>query len=186
VLTDIAAADTRELRAQVCVVGGGAAGITVATELARNGVSVIVLEGGGRRFEERSQELFHSEVVGLAHTGIHTLRFRTLGGATTRWAGQALPLQDIDFTARSWVPESGWPLTPAELQPYLKRAETNLARTSVLRFVDVFTRYHVQKELANPGPICRLMRVGRLVDDRSSFFVNLFAGHSLNHRHEAI
>ena len=50
VLTDIAAADPRGLRAQVCVVGGGAAGITVATELARNGISVIVLEGGGRRF----------------------------------------------------------------------------------------------------------------------------------------
>ena len=111
-LTDIAAADPRELRAQVCVVGGGAAGITVATELARNGVSVIVLEGGGGRFEERSQELFRSEVVGLAHTGIHTLGSRTLGGATTRWAGQALPLQDIDFTARSWVPESGWPSHP--------------------------------------------------------------------------
>ena len=127
-LTDIAAADPREvLRAEVCVVGGGAAGITVATELARNGISVIVLEGGGRRFEERSQELFRSEVVGLAHSGIRTLRFRTLGGATTRWAGQALPLQDIDFTARSWVPDSGWPLTPAELQPYLKRAEAILA-----------------------------------------------------------
>ena len=53
--------------------------------------------------------------------------FRALGGATTRWAGQALPLQDIDFTARSWVPDSGWPLTPAELQPYLKRAEAILA-----------------------------------------------------------
>jgi hypothetical protein len=30
-------------------------------------------------------------------------------------------------------------------------------RTSVLRFVDVFTRYHVQKEPANPRPICPLM-----------------------------
>jgi choline dehydrogenase-like flavoprotein len=59
--SDIAAADTRELRAQVCVVGGGAAGIIVATELARNDVSVILLEGGGRRFEERSQELFRSD-----------------------------------------------------------------------------------------------------------------------------
>ena len=38
VLTDIAAADPRELRAEVCVVGGGAAGITVATELARETV----------------------------------------------------------------------------------------------------------------------------------------------------
>ena len=31
------------------------------------------------------------------------------------------------------------------------------ARTSVLRFVDVFTRYHVQKEPADPRPICPLM-----------------------------
>lgn len=126
-LIDIAAADPRELRTQVCVIGAGAAGITVATELARHGISVIVLEGGGRRFEERSQEPYRSEVVGLAHAGIHTLRFRALGGSTTRWAGQALPLQDIDFAVRSWVPESGWPLTPPELAPYLKRAEAILA-----------------------------------------------------------
>ena len=36
-------------------------------------------------------------------------------------------------------------------------AEAILARTSVLRFVDVFTRYHVQKEPADPRPICSLM-----------------------------
>jgi hypothetical protein len=46
-----------------------------------------------------------------------------VGGTTTLWGGQALPLDTIDFSYRSWVPYSGWPLTRTELEPYYRRAE---------------------------------------------------------------
>lgn len=41
--------------ADVCVVGAGAAGITMAIELTRLGLNVALLEGGGLGFEESSQ-----------------------------------------------------------------------------------------------------------------------------------
>jgi choline dehydrogenase-like flavoprotein len=63
----------------------------------------------------------------LEHRGIHTLRFRTFGGSTTRWAGQAAPLTRIDFTERSWVPNSGWPLSAADLREYYRRAAALLS-----------------------------------------------------------
>jgi choline dehydrogenase-like flavoprotein len=60
--------------------------------------------------------------VGLAHSGIHELRFRGLGGSTTRWAGQLLPLFESDFETRDWVALSGWPVSRAALDPFYVRA----------------------------------------------------------------
>lgn len=121
-IRDITDVSGRQLEADVCIVGSGAAGLTIASELNGSQVRVIVLEGGGRRFDERAQRLFESDVVGLGHGGIHAYRFRIFGGATTRWAGQALPLADIDFEERDWVPSSGWPITRDDLEPYYARA----------------------------------------------------------------
>ena len=106
----------------VCIVGAGAAGITLAVELARLGQSVTLLEGGGAAIESESQTPYASDSGGLPHRGLHTGRFRAMGGTTTMWGGQILPLQTIDFSPRPWVPESGWPLTLDELQPHYARA----------------------------------------------------------------
>ncbi len=43
-------------RADVCIVGAGAAGITLAVELLRKGRSVLLLEGDGADVEEASQD----------------------------------------------------------------------------------------------------------------------------------
>lgn len=110
-----------EYRADVCVVGAGAAGIVLAIELARKGKSVMVLEGGGREVEEAAQEPYRSEVVGHVHRGIHTGRFRAHGGTTTRWGGQIYELNAEDFARREWVAQSGWPFSRAELEPFYRR-----------------------------------------------------------------
>lgn len=109
-------------RPHVCIVGAGAAGICLAVELARRGKSVMVLEGGGRDVEDAAQEPYRSEVIGHLHRGIHSGRFRAHGGTTTRWGGQILELNREDFQRRDWIPESGWPLSHADLEPFYKRA----------------------------------------------------------------
>ena len=111
------------LAADVCIVGAGAAGITIAREFVGTPHSVILLEGGGEQQEKESQDPYASEVVGLPHAGVHDGRARVFGGTTTLWAGQVLPLFDVDFRHRPWVPESGWPIGPADLAPYYSRAE---------------------------------------------------------------
>jgi choline dehydrogenase-like flavoprotein len=122
VIRELEHVDGDRLTTDVCIIGSGAAGLTLANELKGTGIRVLVLEAGGRRIEARSQELYRADVVGLAHGGVHDLRFRVFGGSTTRWAGQALPLADIDFAQRDWVPASGWPITRDELEPYYERA----------------------------------------------------------------
>ena len=110
------------LRADVCIVGSGAAGLTIARELEGSGLRTVVLEGGRATVDERSQGPYRSRVAGLAHGGIHDLRLRAFGGTTTRWAGQALPLFPLDFARRAWVRDSGWPLDFDEVWPYYSRA----------------------------------------------------------------
>jgi choline dehydrogenase-like flavoprotein len=106
----------------VCIVGAGAAGIVLAVELARPGRSVVLLEGGGAKIEEPSQEPYASEVAGMAHRGIHAGRFRAHGGTTTKWGGQILEYDEIDFAVRPWVTGSGWPFAKSELTRHYARA----------------------------------------------------------------
>jgi choline dehydrogenase-like flavoprotein len=114
--------DAGTAQADVCVIGSGAAGLTVALEFEGTPLRVIVLEGGESRLDPASQDLYRAHSAGLDHGGINDARFRVFGGTTTRWAGQVLPLFDIDFERRDWLPRSGWPLTRDELEPYYSRA----------------------------------------------------------------
>ena len=115
-------APPRSEKADVCIVGAGAAGICLAVELNRLGKRVLLLEGGGPEIESESQDPYRSEIVGLPHMGIHNGRFRSHGGSTAKWGGQILELDDIDFEKRDWIPGSGWPLKKEELSPYYDRA----------------------------------------------------------------
>jgi choline dehydrogenase-like flavoprotein len=115
--------DGAAVLADICIVGAGAAGITVAREFIGTRLSVLILEGGGLETEPESQKLYDSEIVGLPHVGIHEGRARVFGGTTTLWGGQALRLDAFDLQKRSWVPYSGWPITLGELEPYYYRAE---------------------------------------------------------------
>ena len=112
----------RGRRTDVCIVGAGAAGIAVAVELARLGRSVTLLEGGGRDVELAAQSPYASESAALAHRGLHGGRVRALGGTTTRWGGQILELDALDFERRPWVAESGWPFAKSELTRHYARA----------------------------------------------------------------
>lgn len=116
-------ADGATLECDVCIVGAGAAGITLALELIDSGLDVVLLEAGGVRRAGRAQELYRGEVVDPGrHLPPDRDRWRQLGGTTAIWGGRCLPYDPIDLEARPWVPHSGWPLEPAELDPYYRRA----------------------------------------------------------------
>ena len=112
------------LLCDLCIIGSGAAGISIAREFIGSRHSLILLESGGVHKEADVEALSLSEVTGRPHAGIHKGRARQLGGTTTLWAGQALPLLDIDFECRGWVESSGWPFGRDSLATYYPRAES--------------------------------------------------------------
>jgi len=107
----------------ICIIGGGAAGITLAQEFINQPYQVCLLESGGLDFNEATQSLYGGENVGLNYFPLQESRARYLGGSTNLWGGWSRPLDDIDFEDRPWMPYSGWPFTKAELDPYYKRAQ---------------------------------------------------------------
>lgn len=113
--------DRGRLDADICIIGAGAVGITLARALSRSRLQVVVLESGTESPDDATQALYSSSVVGLGHGGIHEYRARVFGGSTTRWGGQTLPLMPIDFEERPWVHGSGWPISHADLEPYYRQ-----------------------------------------------------------------
>jgi choline dehydrogenase-like flavoprotein len=110
------------VQADVCLIGAGAAGITIARELAGTGLRVCLIEGGGMQFEyAESQALYAGSNIGLPMS-LEGGRLRFFGGTTNHWAGRCAPLSEIDFRRRPWISHSGWPLDPAEIDPYYQRA----------------------------------------------------------------
>jgi choline dehydrogenase-like flavoprotein len=122
--------DGSELEADLVIIGAGMAGIAIATELAGANKSVAVLEGGGRDLDREQQTLYAGSGVMRApdheDTNIDDYlwqsRVRALGGSGHVWGGKCVPLDESDFAARDWLPNTGWPMTRAQLQPYYDRA----------------------------------------------------------------
>jgi len=111
------------LSTQVCVVGAGAAGVTLALELAGRGADVMLLEAGGMKANKISSSDLAGEVLSLEHHApLPDCRSRQLGGTTALWVGRCLPLDPVDLERRDYVPDSGWPIQWAELDRYYPRA----------------------------------------------------------------
>lgn len=106
----------------VCIIGAGAAGITLALGLAATAHDVYLIEGGGLEPEADGQALFEGASVGRQQANPGYCRLRYLGGTTNHWQGWCAPLTAADFAARPWVPLSGWPIGAAELEPYYPHA----------------------------------------------------------------
>lgn len=115
-----------EVQADVAIVGGGAAGLTLARRLLAAGKSVVVLEAGGADFEEATQALYAGADLGMPYYPLADSRLRFLGGTTNIWGGRSVPLQPIDFAVRDWVPHSGWPIQFVDLAADYKRAHADL------------------------------------------------------------
>lgn len=111
------------LECDICIVGAGAAGITLARELSGTRLRILVLESGGTDFEEDTQALCEGTNVNPLYPGIDHFRLRFFGGTTNHWEGNCSPLDPIDFEARDWVPHSGWPFKFSEIAPFYERAQ---------------------------------------------------------------
>ncbi|MFT7485913.1 MAG: choline dehydrogenase-like flavoprotein [Candidatus Paceibacteria bacterium] len=114
--------DLNELQAEtlpdydLCIIGSGPAGMTLAAELVDAGLRIAVLESGRLTVSSHGDSLRPVESEGIFIKDYS--RERVLGGASTTWAGLAAPLDEIDFSDRPWLERSGWPISRDELKPY--------------------------------------------------------------------
>jgi len=122
----------QDIETDICIVGGGTAGIVLSREFIGRPVRICVLESGGLTPEPATQNLTVGENIGQPYFPLDTARPRVFGGSGTRWnipiGGERLgvrirPLDPLDFEQRDWVPYSGWPFNKSHLDPYYDRAQ---------------------------------------------------------------
>jgi choline dehydrogenase-like flavoprotein len=116
------------LRASVCIVGAGPAGLSIASVLARAGIETLLLEAADPALPQRDLESV--QVTGLPYN-TPAKRGRGLGGGSLTWNIETpvgspyvrlWELDDLDFEARPGVRDIGWPFGKSELQPYYRDA----------------------------------------------------------------
>lgn len=123
------------LIADVCIVGTGPAGLSLARELSKTDLRICVLESGGRKADAAMADLNTGGVESPQGYQAETLRVgrrRQLGGSANLWnhelRGQrgkfirCVALDEIDFERRDWIPLSGWPFSLRDLAPFYERA----------------------------------------------------------------
>jgi choline dehydrogenase-like flavoprotein len=114
------------IEGDLCIVGAGAAGISMALELNKSNLKVILLEGGGFDYDEKVQDLYAGKSTGQKYFPLKSARLHMFGGTTMHWSGYCSTFDDIDFEKRDWVEHSGWPITKADLNPYYPKAQQYL------------------------------------------------------------
>ena len=111
------------IKTDVCIIGAGAAGITLALELSHAGTDTVLLTGGQKRERPWDRDLYRGVASNShPHEPLEDGRRRAFGGSTIAWGGRCIPLDPIDFEERPWIPDSGWPITYTDLSPYYERA----------------------------------------------------------------
>ena len=113
-----------DVEVDLCIIGAGPAGISIARTFIGTSVSVCVVESGGLAAEQVNQELYEGTSIGAVAFDPTISRMRIFGGTGKLWGGGCIPLSTLDLGQREWVPHSGWPLSYAELEPYYARART--------------------------------------------------------------
>ncbi|NML63641.1 GMC family oxidoreductase [Hymenobacter sp. RP-2-7] len=113
-------------KCDICIVGSGAAALAFLTKFYETSHQIIVLEAGGEEITTQNQEIYNTSNVFHPLPGAKEGRFRVFGGSTTKWGGQSLPLDPIDFAKRDWVPSSGWPIPYEEVAKYYPAVDTFL------------------------------------------------------------
>ena len=126
------------IKTDICIIGAGPAGIVLARELRGQDTSICLLESGGLKADPRIQDLSNASSTGDPFISLQSTRYRQFGGNANVWSIKLkkllnkewefgvryIPLSDTDFEARDWVPNSGWPFSKADLDPYYAKAQT--------------------------------------------------------------
>jgi len=107
----------------LCVMGAGPVGLSLALAAQARGLRVLVVEGGGLDPAQSAPDWSGSTRVKPQHHAPLELATHTgLGGTTWLWGGRCVPFEAHDFEARPQVPGVQWPLSWPEVQPWYEAA----------------------------------------------------------------
>jgi choline dehydrogenase-like flavoprotein len=106
----------------ICIIGAGAAGITIAAELVNTDLNVCLLDAGDEGYSIESQGFYKPQTQPELYEDTTYNRLRMLGGSTNHWENNTSEFMANDFLKKEWSPNSGWPVKLHDIQPYYAQA----------------------------------------------------------------
>lgn len=106
------------IEGDICIIGAGASGISIALDWENTPHKVILLEGGGFDYDDQVQELYNGKITGMPYYPMKASRLHYFGGSTGHWGGFCSPYDEMDFDKRDWVANSGWPIKLSDIAPF--------------------------------------------------------------------
>jgi len=109
----------------LCIVGAGPAGITIAEAFKGTGYKVCVVESGGFEEDASVQALAEGGVsapsneVEENYLSLHSQR--RFGGTGSLWGGFCREMDALDFEQRNLPGDHGWPITKEDLAAFYPR-----------------------------------------------------------------
>lgn len=119
-----------EVTCDICIVGGGAAGIYLGTRLVKMGLTVVILEAGGHVCTDGESLGFEAEVDGTSYRGASKGRAFGLGGTTSRWGGLLIPHSKQDCRSVEGAGFNPWQHIVSVVHQYADDVYRTLGHTS--------------------------------------------------------
>ena len=149
------------VKTDICIVGSGPVGLSLASDLSGKGFSITVIESGGRTSNDWADQLNIIESVGAERVMNQTLvRNRGFGGTSQTWSGRIAAFDDTDFRVRSWIDHSGWPIPRDELSRYLPRTLVKLGSPVADNTAQEFLKEILAENFGNLTPANSLITFG--------------------------
>ena len=117
------------LLADLCIIGAGPAGQAIVRELTGSGIQILLIERGDVSDQAAADLTTDLDFESPHFVFLKHLVHNQFGGMSAIWnnllpdgvtpAARYLPFDPLDFETRSWVPDSGWPITFDQMRPLL-------------------------------------------------------------------
>lgn len=111
------------VKTDICIIGSGPAGITLASELLNSGLNTTILESGDDKHTQFGNDLNKGSLSGMLNQATDEVRARQVGGTANHWIVKMasntgngfrfVPLQAMDFDS--------WPVSKADIDPYYQK-----------------------------------------------------------------
>tara|TARA_Y100001970_G_scaffold290514_1_gene424518 strand:+ start:3157 stop:4704 length:1548 start_codon:yes stop_codon:yes gene_type:complete len=141
----------------LCIIGSGPAGLSLASKFIGTNINVAILESGITGLSKRHDQLNEAQSIGEREIDSMNSRSRRYGGAMQLWAGTSAPFSEIELLDRKEIGISGWPVTWEELVPFYKEA-AELLDVSWNLFFRPYQEFKTQMSDAFPNLIGKTLR----------------------------